>query len=69
MSARLHSSLSGSRSHPTLPHQQQKQGPVEANLKELGLLGDKYTRRNAKRTVEFTAPGDHTHSTCSLRLV
>jgi hypothetical protein len=73
MSTGLHTSLSGNRTRPTVPlqHQNQNQGPLEANLTELGLLGNKHTRKRAKRTVEFTTPGDSTHSHCtySLRLV
>jgi hypothetical protein len=70
MSAGLHTSLSGNPSRPTTTNtsRRQKQGPVEENLTQLGLLGNKYSRKNTKRTVEFTAPAEPSHSTCSRDL-
>ncbi|KAH5291352.1 hypothetical protein HBI11_197130 [Parastagonospora nodorum] len=64
MSPGLHTSLSGSRSHPTLsshpnhPNHPKNQGPVEASLVELGLLDPRYLRKKTKPTVEITPPGD-----------
>ncbi|KAH8724277.1 hypothetical protein GQ44DRAFT_708909 [Phaeosphaeriaceae sp. PMI808] len=75
MSTGLRSPLSGNRSHhftTSTPHQRRNPGSVEANFQDLGLLGHKHPKRHAKtkRSVEFTAAGDHsTHCTCSLRPV
>lgn len=56
--------LSGSR-RPSVPHHQ-KHNLIEANLRELGLVGHKHQKKNKKKVVEFRSPIDHSDGTCSL---
>jgi hypothetical protein len=78
MSTGLHTSLSGSRSRQTNTtnttstttntSHRQTQGHVEENLSQLGLLGNRYTRKKTKRIVQFAGPAEPSYSTCSRDL-
>jgi hypothetical protein len=72
MSTGLHTSLSGNRSRQTntttTTSHRQTPGHVEENLSQLGLLGNRYTRKKTKRIVEFAGPAEPSHSTCSRDL-
>jgi hypothetical protein len=61
MSNGFNHSLSG-RSHPQSPHNHSKD-PFQSNLYQLGLLGDKYQKKKAKKVVEFSSVVGHSEST------